>query len=185
MATIFGYARVSTTDQNYQTQIDAIRGRYPEAVIRSEKATGTKRGQDTRPVLEILLEMLGNGDRLVVVKLDRLARNMLDLLNIVEQLKAKGAFLEVLDQQIDTSTASGVAFLGMLGVFAEFETNLRRERQQVGIEAAKKRGVYKGRPENIELKIKIRELRATGLSLSKCAKAANCSLSTVQRALKD
>ncbi|MEL4363405.1 recombinase family protein [Shewanella algae] len=185
MATIFGYARVSTTDQDYQTQIDAIRGRYPEAVIRSEKATGTKRGQDTRPVLELLLEMIGDGDRLVVVKLDRLARNMLDLLNIVEHLKKKGSFLEVLDQQIDTSTASGVAFLGMLGIFAEFETNLRRERQLGGIEAAKKRGVYKGRPENIELKIKIRELRATGLSLSKCAKAAGCSISTVQRALKD
>ncbi|WP_412500759.1 hypothetical protein [Shewanella chilikensis] len=82
-------------------------------------------------------------------------------MNIVEHLKAKGAFLEVLDRH-----------------------SCRRERQLGGIEAAKKRGVYKGRPENVELKNKIRELRATGLSLSKCA-AAQCSISTVQRALKD
>ena len=71
---------------------------------------------------------------------NRLARNMGDLCSIVERLEAKGASLEILDQAIDTSTASGKAFLQMLGVFAEFETNLRRERQLAGIAKAKKEG---------------------------------------------
>ena len=80
-------------------------------------------------------------ERLVVWKLDRLARNMKDLLDIVETVEQRGATLEILDQAIDTGTASGKAFLQMLGVFAEFETNLRKERQMAGIAKAKTRGV--------------------------------------------
>ncbi len=78
-------------------------------------------------MLELCVEMIGIGDKLVVWKLDRLARNLKDLCAIVDLLEKKGAALEVLDQRIDTGTASGKTLLGMLGVFAKFETNLRMD----------------------------------------------------------
>jgi DNA invertase Pin-like site-specific DNA recombinase len=80
-----------------------------------------------------------------VTKIDRLARSIADLSTIVRELESKGVALKATDQPIDTSTAAGKAFLGMLGVFAEFETNIRKERQLEGIAAAKAKGVYKGR----------------------------------------
>ena len=82
--------------------------------------------------------------------IDRLARSIGDLQDIVRELRAKGAALKAVEQPIDTSTASGKAFLDMLGVFAEFETNLRRERQLEGVARAKANGVYKGRPATID-----------------------------------
>ena len=123
--TVFTYARVSTLDQNPDMQEMALKGKYPDSVLRTEKASGTS--LRNRETLNLLLDMIGAGDKLVVWKLDRLARDMADLTKIVELLKEKGADLEIMDQNIDTSTAAGKAFLQMLGVFAEFETNLRRK----------------------------------------------------------
>jgi DNA invertase Pin-like site-specific DNA recombinase len=94
--------------------------------------------------------MIRPGDSLIVWKLDRLGRNLRDLLAIVDYLEEKGANLEILDQKLDTQSASGKAFLSMLGVFAEFENNLRRERQKEGIEKAKREGRYTGRPETFD-----------------------------------
>lgn len=179
---IFAYCRVSTLDQNPTMQVEAIKARYPEAIVREETASGTS--MSGRPVLELLMQMVGQGDKLVVWKLDRLARNMLDLLKLVEGLEAKGASLEVLDQQIDTSTASGKAFLQMLGVFAEFETNLRRERQLAGIAKAKAEGMYKGRPETID-KDTIRLMLSEGSSHAAIAKKLGCSPKTIQRVRKE
>ena len=96
-----------------------------------------------------MLDFLRKGDVLVVTRVDRLARHR-DLQDIVRELKAKGAALKATEQPIDTSTAAGKAFLDMLGVFAEFETNLRRERQMEGIAKAKAAGVYKGRKPSID-----------------------------------
>jgi len=175
---VFAYCRVSTLDQNPTMQAEAIRAKYPDAIIREEKASATTR--NGREVLALLMEMIGEGDRLVVWKLDRLARNMLDLLQIVQELEAKGAALEILDQAIDTSTASGKAFLQMLGVFAEFETNLRRERQLAGIAKAKAEGKYKGRPESFD-KAKVRAMLKEGMSHAAIAKALGCSTKTIQR----
>jgi DNA invertase Pin-like site-specific DNA recombinase len=124
--------------------------------------------------------MICDHDKLVVWKLDRLARNMRDLCNIVDLLEKKGAALEVLDQRIDTGTASGKAFLGMLGVFAEFETNLRRERQMAGIAKAKAAGKYKGRKPSFDRQ-EVRRLLSEGLSHSQIAKTFGCSVKTVQR----
>lgn len=146
MSKTFAYARVSTSDQDTGMQEQAIKARYPDAVIRAEKATGKKADPNTRPVLNLLLEMLSEGDRLVVWKLDRLARSIEDLSGLVRKIEAKGADLVILDANIDTKTASGKAFLGMLGVFAEFETNLRKERQLAGIAKAKAEGKHLGRP---------------------------------------
>ena len=98
------------------------------------------------------------GDTLVVTRIDRLARSMKDLQDIVHELKAKGVALRATEQPVDTGTAAGKAFLDMLGVFAEFETNLRRERQLEGIKAAKARGIYKGRTPTIDA-AEIRRLR--------------------------
>jgi DNA invertase Pin-like site-specific DNA recombinase len=94
----------------------------------------------------------------MVTRIDRLARSIGDLQDIVRALKAKGVALKATEQPIDTSTAAGKAFFGMLGVFAEFETNLRRERQMEGIAAAKARGVYMGRRPVIDA-AEIRRLR--------------------------
>ena len=144
---LYGYARVSTTDQDLTLQEAALRAAGCE-VIRSEKVTGTTR--EGRTELATLLDFLRRGDTLVVTRIDRLARSIGDLQDVVRALKAKGAALRATEQPIDTSTAAGKAFLDMLGVFAEFETNLRRERQMEGIAAAKARGVYKGRKPSVD-----------------------------------
>ena len=139
----YGYCRVSTLDQNPTMQQDALIKKYPDAKILIEKKSGTTRAG--RQQLETILNIIDKDERMVVWKLDRLARNMKDLLDIVDAIESKGACLEILDQNIDTSTASGKAFLQMLGVFAEFETNLRKERQMAGIAKARAAGKYKGR----------------------------------------
>lgn len=178
--TIFAYCRVSTLDQDTSMQEEALKRAYPSAVIRSETGSGTTR--KGREKLELILEMIGDGDKLVVWKLDRLARDMRDLLNIVDQLKAKGANLEVLDQRIDTSTASGNAFLQMLGVFAEFETNLRKERQLAGIAKAKKESPekYAGRKPSYDKDV-IKGMLDDGMSHAAIARKLGCSTKTVQR----
>jgi DNA invertase Pin-like site-specific DNA recombinase len=98
-----------------------------------------------------VLDFLRKGDVLMVTRIDGLARSIGDLQDIVRSVRAKGASLKATEQPIDTSTAAGKCFLGMLGVFAEFETNLRRERQLEGIAKAKAAGVYKGRPASIDV----------------------------------
>ena len=139
---LYGYARVSTTGQDVGLQEASLRAAGCK-VIRSEKVTGTTR--EGRTELATLLDFVRAGDTLVVTRVDRLARSIADLQDVVCALKAKGAALRATEQPIDTSTAAGKAFLDMLGVFAEFETNLRRERQMEGIAAAKARGVYAGK----------------------------------------
>ena len=178
----YAYCRVSTLDQDPIMQSTAILAKYPDAVVKEERASATT--MNGREMLSILLDIIGKGDKLVVWKLDRLARNMNDLCSIVESLEAKGASLEILDQAIDTSTASGKAFLQMLGVFAEFETNLRRERQLAGIAKAKKEGKYKGRP-TAHSKDRIKAMLAEGMSHSAIAKELGCSTKTVQRVKKE
>lgn len=147
MTALYGYARVSSTDQDLTLQRNALKAAGC-AVIRAEKASGTSR--KGRSELATLMDFVDRGDTVVVTRIDRLARSLRDLQNIVHELREKGAHLKATEQPVDTSTAAGKAFLDMLGVFAEFETNLRRERQLEGIAAAKAKGVYKGRPKSIE-----------------------------------
>lgn len=178
--TIFAYCRVSTLDQDTEIQEVALRKAYPDAVIRTEKASATT--TDGREVLELLLEMIGEDDKLVVWKLDRLARNMNDLTNMVQTIEDKGASLEILDQKIDTSTASGKAFLQMLGVFAEFETNLRKERQMAGIAKAKAEGKYRGKQAVIDTE-KVRELKSGGMGATAIARELGIGRASVYRIL--
>ncbi len=123
--TVIGYARVSTTEQNLEIQEAALKAAGCE-VIRSEKRSGTTTAG--REELRTVIDFLRKGDVLMVTRIDRLARSIGDLQDIVRAVKARGAALKATEQPIDTSTAAGKCFLDMLGVFAEFETNLRKDR---------------------------------------------------------
>src|SRR5437764_11337631 len=116
--TIIGYARVSTTDQDLSIQEAALKAAGCD-VIRAEKRSGTSTNRRTE--LQTVLDFIRSGDVLMVTRIDRLARSIGDLQDIVRALKAKGASLRATEQPIDTSTATGKCFLDMLGVFAEFE----------------------------------------------------------------
>ena len=149
MAKRYGYARVSTGEQDLTLQKEALvaAGVNPDLIF-SEKVTGTKR--DGREKLDLLLKIADKGDTIIITRIDRLARSMHDLQNIVHELKQKGVALKATEQPVDTTTAAGKAFFDMLGVFAEFETNLRRERQAEGIAKAKRSGVYTGGKRRID-----------------------------------
>ncbi|HEY0329282.1 MAG TPA: recombinase family protein [Rhodopseudomonas sp.] len=178
--TAIGYARVSTTDQNLDLQEAALR-LAGCSMIRSEKRSGTTTVGRTE--LQTVLDFLRAGDVLMVTRIDRLARSIGDLQDIVRTVRAKGASLKATEQPIDTSTAAGKAFLDMLGVFAEFETNLRKERQLEGIADAKARGVYKGRKPSIDA-AKVKALKQQGMGPSAIAKALNIGRASVYRALE-
>lgn len=176
---VYGYARVSTEDQDTSIQEEALRKAGCE-VVRSEKVTGTKR--EGRTELRLLLEFLRPGDVLMVTRVDRLARSIGDLQDIVRELKAKGVHLKATEQPIDTGSAAGKAFLDMLGVFAEFETNLRRERQLEGIAKAKAAGIYKGRKPSID-RDAVKALSDKGLGPSAIAKELGIGRASVYRVL--
>ncbi|WP_010218601.1 recombinase family protein [Sphingomonas sp. PAMC 26621] len=175
--TLFGYARVSTLQQDLGIQEAALRAAGCQT-IRSEKRSGTQRSERTE--LQVLLDFLRKGDTLVVTRIDRLARSMKDLQDIVHELKGRGVSLKATEQPIDTSTAAGKAFLDMLGVFAEFETNLRLERQMEGIQAAKARGVYKGGKARIDPDA-VRKLITDGIKPAHIARQLGISRGTVYR----
>jgi DNA invertase Pin-like site-specific DNA recombinase len=145
--------------------------------IFEEKKSGTRR--DGRTELQVLLECVREGDTVIV---DRLARSMKDLQDIVHELKEKGVSLKATEQPIDTGSAAGKAFLDMLGVFAEFETNLRRERQLEGIQQAKAKGVYKGRKPSIDV-AKVKTLRDAGKGPAAIARELKIARSSVYRVL--
>jgi DNA invertase Pin-like site-specific DNA recombinase len=146
---------VSSIDQDLSLQRAALKA-AGATIIRAEKASGAS--HKSRSELETLLEFVRPGDTLIVTRIERLARSLRDLQNIVHELREKGAHLKATEQPVDTSSAAGKAFLSMLGVFAEFENNLRRERQMEGINAAKAQGVHKGRKPRIKAD-EVRRLR--------------------------
>ena len=177
----YGYARVSSSGQDLTLQIDSLKS-YGCDAVRQEKVSGTS--TNGRAELNILLDFLREGDELVVTRIDRLARSIRDLQNIVHELKGKGVALKATEQPIDTTTSAGKAFLDMLGVFAEFETNLRRERQLEGIAKAKERGVYKGRKQSID-RGKVKELFIKGLCATKIAQELGCGRASVYRVIEE
>jgi DNA invertase Pin-like site-specific DNA recombinase len=174
---VYGYARVSTGEQDLTIQRDALL-KAGCSVVREEKQSGAS--MDGRNELKMLLEFLRAGDTLMVTKTDRLARSIKDLQDIVHDLKAKGVALKATDQPIDTSTAAGKCFLDMLGVFAEFENNIRRERQMQGIAKAKAAGVYKGGKKQIDRK-QVARMLEEGLSPTEIGRRLDISRVTVYR----
>lgn len=140
-----GYARVSSTGQDYQTQYDKLIAAGCDRVL-CEKQSG--KSADDRAELQKALEFLelgGEGCALVVTKLDRLARSMNDLTTITSKLQKNGVGFIVLDQQIDTTTSSGRLLFNILGSLAEFERDLINARCDEGRKAAKVKGVQFGR----------------------------------------
>jgi DNA invertase Pin-like site-specific DNA recombinase len=142
-----GYARVSTTGQNEAAQVDLLRGHGAEELF-IDKASGTSR--EGRPKLYEAIRFARSGDVLLVTRLDRLARSVIDLHSISKELEAKGVDLIVTEQSIDTTTPTGRLMFNMLAAIAEFETDLRKERQLEGIAKAKQEGRYKGRPVTVD-----------------------------------
>lgn len=178
-----GYARVSTQSQDYDLQIEALKKSGCHKIF-AEKMSG--RSTSDRAKLTECLDYLREGDTLIVTRIDRLARSLRDLQNLVHDLKSNGIELKATEQPIDTATAAGKAFLDMLGVFAEFETNLRKERQAEGIAKAKEAGIYKGRkPTAREKTKKVIELIGQGMTRQAVADELEIGIASVYRILKD
>ncbi|MDP6486270.1 MAG: recombinase family protein [Alphaproteobacteria bacterium] len=176
---IYGYARVSTTEQDLTIQQEALKS-FGCEIIRSEKVSGTSvQGRDE---LNNLLDFIRDGDELVVCRVDRLARSVRDLQNIVHTLTEKGVSLKATEQPIDTSSSAGKCFLDMLSVFGEFETNLRKERQAEGIAKAKAKGVYKGRKATIDVE-RVKELKDEGMTPTSIAREMGIGRASVYRIL--
>jgi len=177
---LYGYARVSSLDQDLAIQEEKLHAAGCR-VIRAEKRSGS--GRTGRTELQLLLDFLHKGDTLVVTRIDRLARSVKDLQDIVHELRSKGVALKATEQSVDTSSAAGKAFFDMLGVFAEFETNLRRERQLEGIKAAKAKGIYKGRKPSIDPAQVRGLLEVEGLGPSAIARRLGIGRASVYRVL--
>lgn len=178
-----GYARVSTTGQDYATQIEKLEAFGADPIF-SEKRSGL---DGKRPQLEECLRFVRRGDILVVTKLDRLARSTADLYRIVTQLDDKGVTFKVLDDdQVDTSTRTGKLVMGILALIAEFETDIRKERQMEGIAKAKAEGRMGGRPKMItnDMEAEMKRLRSEGHSIRKIAATVGVSKASVQKLLE-
>ncbi|WP_457938827.1 recombinase family protein [Mesorhizobium sp. 10J20-29] len=182
MGSIVAYARVSTGQQDNQSQIDRLMAAGATKVF-SEKKSGLDGG---RPELAECLRYVREGDTLMVTKLDRLARSTADLYKIVTELADKGVGFRVLDDAaVDTTTRTGKLVMGILALIAEFETEIRRERQMEGIAKAKSEGRMGGRPKQVtdEIEGRIRDLRAQGVSIRKIAAEVEFSKATVQKVI--
>jgi DNA invertase Pin-like site-specific DNA recombinase len=176
---VIGYARVSSVGQSLDVQRDKLKDCKK---LFEEKQSGTL---STRPQLKACLEYVREGDTLVVTRLDRLARSTLHLCQIAETLKDKGVNLKVLDQNIDTGDATGRLLFNMLGAIAQFETEIRAERQMDGINKAKQRGVKFGKEKklNLEQIAELKQRRDEGVLIKTLMKDYNLSKASVYRYL--
>lgn len=185
MSEIVGYGRVSSVGQSLDIQLDKLNAAGCTRIF-SEKRSGKQ--ADTRPKLQACLQFLRDGDTLVISRLDRMARSVLDLAKIAESLRRKGVILRVIDQSIDTSTSEGKLMFSLLASFAEFENDIRAERQADGIAKAKQKGVAFGRKRALtEVQcLRIRTLRKEEkFSVSQLAERFNVGVATIYRVLQE
>jgi DNA invertase Pin-like site-specific DNA recombinase len=183
---LIGYARVSTDDQEAQLQRDALTEAGCSRIF-EDKASGKN---TDRPELTAALDYLRAGDTLVVWKLDRLGRSLIDLVSIVDGLRGRGIGFKVLTgalSAVDTTSADGRLFFQIIAAMAEFERSLIKDRTKAGLEAAKAQGRTGGRPTVItdDLLTVAKARRAKGESVSAIAKALGVSRATLYRHLSD
>jgi len=174
---VVGYARVSSAGQSLDVQEEQLRGAGCERIF-AEKRSGIT--TDRREKLAEAMAWVRDGDVLVVTRLDRLARSVVDLRQTIDKLSAKGVGFRCLQQHIDTTSSEGRLMLGILAAFAEFETDIRRERQREGIDKAKAAGKYRGRPRTID-RATIEKLAADGVGPTAIAKQLGIGRATVYR----
>jgi DNA invertase Pin-like site-specific DNA recombinase len=177
---LVGYARVSTIGQDTATQEAKLKAAGC-TLIRTETVSGGSR--NGRNELASILDFIRPGDVLIVVKLDRLGRNTRDVVNLVHELEEKGASLRVLEPAIDTGGPMGRMVLTVLGMVAEMELGFIRDRQRAGIDAAKAKGIYKGRPVTFD-RARIVSMRKEGMGATEIAKAVGCKRGNVYKSLK-
>lgn len=178
-----GYARISTIDQNANLQRDALKAAGCEKIF-VDQISGTT---SNRPKLDKALAKLNKGDVFTVWRLDRLGRSLPHLIEVISDLKGKGAEFQSLSESIDTTTAGGRLVFHMMGALAEFERSLIVERTQAGLAAARKRGVRVGRPPALtRAQVKhAKKLIESGETPTAVAKSLGVSRSTLYRAAKD
>lgn len=178
-----GYARTSTLEQvaGFEAQKRDLEAAGCKKVFSERVSSVAQREQ-----LEAAIDYLRDGDRLVVTKLDRLARSMRDLLAIVDRIEAKGAGLRILNMNLDTSTATGRLMLNVIGSVAEFERDMMLERQREGIAKAKAEGKFKGRKPTARAKAgEVEAMLAAGESPTVVAKKLGIGRSSVYRVMAD
>ena len=176
---LVGYARVSSWGQSLEVQLEKLT--HCDLVFQEKQSART----DAREQLQKCLDYLCDGDTLVITKLDRLARSTRDLLNIMQRLESSGVKLQVLDQQIDTSTPTGMLLFTMLGAIATFENDLRKDRQMQGIALAKRKGIKFGRKRSLSLG-QVQEMqgkRSDGLRVIDLMAEYGVSKASIYRAL--
>lgn len=179
---IVGYARTSTVEQvaGFEAQDRDLRAIGAEKVFAEQVSS-----VGDRPQLEAALGFVRDGDVFVVTKLDRLARSVANLLEIVARLEAKGVTLRILNLGLDTSTPTGKLMLTVMGGVAEFERTMMLERQKEGVAKAKAEGVYKGRKPTSRAKAaEVATMKAEGKSVRAIAEALNISVGSVHGMLK-
>ena len=178
-----GYARTSTTDQqaSIKHQVSSLKAVGCEKV-HQEQVSAVALGE--RTALHTALEALRDGDVLVCTSLSRLARSTAHLLALVEQVEAKGASLQILDMNLDTSSSTGKLILSVIGSINQFERELMLERQKIGIAKAKEEGKYKGRkPTAREKAPEVLALAAKGLKKDQISKLTGIGVASVYRIL--
>lgn len=177
---LVGYARVSSAGQSLDIQNDALTEAGCEKVF-AEKLSG--RSTKDRQQLHDAIDFVRDGDTLIVTRLDRLARSVGDLHQIIEKLADKSVAFKCLNQSgVDTDSSTGKLMLSILGAVAQFENDIRRERQMEGIAKAKAEGRYKGRPATIDPN-EVKALKERGLGASQIAREMNIGRASVYRAL--
>ena len=141
-----GYARVSTDEQNLHLQRDVLKNAGCKKIIADKGMSGNSSNRDG---LERAIKQIKKGDVLVVWRLDRLGRSLSFLIELIETLRGKGAGFQSLSDGINTTTPGGKLVFHIMGALAEFERSLIIERTKAGLEAAKRRGKYPGRPKSL------------------------------------
>ena len=176
----YGYARCSSLSQSTDIQEAALKAAGCK-VVRSEKKSGST--TEGRTELSNMIGFMREGDVLCVHKLDRLGRNTRDVLNLVHELDERGCSLQVLEPAIDTGGPMGKVMLTVLGMVSEMELGFIKERQRAGIEKAKAKGKYKGRPTSLDHD-KIKAMSAEGMGATAIARELGCTRGAIYKVLK-